>query len=100
MTLTIGRQPLPVIRLLIGLAVCPCLFAGKEYLAGPGEKIAPDELLVGLQPGADINRVLGSIAPRERSRSSRAANQAKQRAHSPLSSNEDVKCLKQKHLKA
>jgi thermitase len=63
MTLTIGPRPIPVTGLLIGLVICPCLFAGKEYLAGPGEKTAPDQLLVGLQPGADINRVLGSIAP-------------------------------------
>jgi len=64
MTLTIGRRPIPLTGLLIGLVICHCLFAGKEYLAGPGEKTAPDQLLVGLQPGADINRVLGSIAPR------------------------------------
>ena len=66
---------MPAIGLLMGLVVCPCLFAGKEYLAGPGEKTVPDELLVGLQPGADINWILGSVAPRGRARIvSRARN--------------------------
>jgi thermitase len=55
-------------RALIGLAIaltsCSGLFAGKEFLAGPGEIVAADQLLIGLQPGADIQAILASLAPR------------------------------------
>jgi thermitase len=50
--------------LLIALSSCSCLFAGKEFLAGPGEKVVADQLLIGLQPGADIQAILASQAPR------------------------------------
>ncbi len=46
------------------LAASPCLFAGKEYLAGPNEQVAADQLLVGLRPGADVNQIVGALAPR------------------------------------
>jgi thermitase len=53
-----------VIGLAITLTSCSCLFAGKEFLAGPGETVVADQLLIGLQPGADIQAILASLAPR------------------------------------
>src|SRR5271157_2106481 len=61
-----SRQSRPRIALVIGLAISPCLFAGREFLAGPGERVAPDQLVVGLQSGADIKQILASVAPRTR----------------------------------
>jgi len=49
--------------LLLGMAAGRCLLAGREFLAGRGEQVMPDQLVVGLQPGADINQVLASAAP-------------------------------------
>jgi thermitase len=64
MSSVFNRHTRALIGLLIALASCSCLFAGKEFLAGPGEKVAPDQLLIGLQPGADIQAIQASLAPR------------------------------------
>jgi len=49
--------------LLVGLSAGRCLFGGKEFLAGPGQQVVPDQLIVGLQPGADINQIIASAVP-------------------------------------
>jgi uncharacterized repeat protein (TIGR01451 family) len=49
--------------LLVLAAGCPSAFAGKEFLAGPHDQVQPDQLLVGLKPGADISQVLSAIVP-------------------------------------
>jgi thermitase len=59
-----NRHTRALIGLLIALSSCSCLFAGKEFLAGPGERVVPDQLLIGLQPGADIQAILAALAPR------------------------------------
>ncbi|HUB79539.1 MAG TPA: S8 family serine peptidase [Bryobacteraceae bacterium] len=64
MFLTVSRRPGLLTALLVVLTACPSLFGGKEFLAGPGERAAPDQLLVGLEPGADVNRIIPSIEPR------------------------------------
>src|SRR2546421_10429514 len=38
------------------------LWAGKEFVAGPGEETVPDELIVRLRAGADLNSVLASLS--------------------------------------
>src|ERR1039458_6208996 len=53
----------PLIALLFVLAFSSSLFAGKEFLAGPKEQVAPDELLVGLRPGADLKSLVAALAP-------------------------------------
>ena len=45
------------------LAASQTVFAGREYLAGLGAHIAPDQLLVRLEPGADITKILSAVAP-------------------------------------
>lgn len=57
-----GRHSKPLLALFV-LASGPCLFAGKEFLAGPREQVVPGQLLVGLQPGADINQIVRTLAP-------------------------------------
>src|ERR1035438_10420449 len=52
-----------LIVLLIGMTASQSLFAGKEFLAGPGEDVVADQLVVRLQLGADINRILASLVP-------------------------------------
>ena len=47
---------------LVVLLASPC-FAGREFVAGMGEQVVRDELLVGLQPGADIRQVLAAVEP-------------------------------------
>src|ERR1017187_8238184 len=64
MSSAFNRHTKALIGLLIALASCSCLFAGKEFLAGPGERVVADQLLIGLQPGADIHAILASLAPR------------------------------------
>jgi hypothetical protein len=49
--------------LLIGLTASRCLFAGKEFLAGPREEVVADQLVVRLQLGADINQILAALVP-------------------------------------
>jgi uncharacterized repeat protein (TIGR01451 family) len=58
-----GRHRGVPLALLIGLAMSPCLFAGKEFLAGPGEQVAPNQLVVGLRAGADINQIVAALVP-------------------------------------
>ena len=64
MSSAFNRHTRALIGFLMALTSCPCVFAGKEFLAGRGEKIVPDQLLIALQPGADIDAILGSLAPR------------------------------------
>ena len=56
------HRRLPII-LLIGLTASRCLFAGKEFLASPREEVVADQLVVGLQFGADINQILAALVP-------------------------------------
>ena len=62
MMLIFGRRK-PLVASVLLLAACGYSFAGKEFLAGPREQIVPNQLLVGLQPGADINQIVGALAP-------------------------------------
>src|SRR5580704_4594398 len=57
------RRSRSLIALLFVLASGPCLFAGKEFLAGLHEQVVPGQLLVGLQPGADIMQIVAALAP-------------------------------------
>src|ERR1017187_9538893 len=52
-----------LVALLVVLSAGQCLFAGKEFLAGPGEQVVPNQLIVGLQLGADINQIIASLVP-------------------------------------
>jgi uncharacterized repeat protein (TIGR01451 family) len=63
MVLVFGRYSKPLIALVFVLATGRCLFAGKEFLAGTREQIVAGQLLVGLQPGADINQILSALVP-------------------------------------
>jgi thermitase len=58
-----GIKSRPLIAWLLVLAAGRCLFAGREFLAGPREQIVAGQLLVGLQPGADINQILSALVP-------------------------------------
>ena len=58
-----GFHSKPLLALLVVVVSNGCLFAGKEFLAGPHDQVASDQLLVGLRFGADINQVLGAVAP-------------------------------------
>ena len=49
--------------LLLTLSAAPCLWAGKEFTAGPGESTLPDQLIVKLHSGANINQLLASVVP-------------------------------------
>jgi thermitase len=49
--------------LLLTLSAAPCLWAGKEFTAGPGESALPDQLIVKLHSGANINQLLASVVP-------------------------------------
>ena len=55
-----GRSNLPVAFVLL-LAASQCSFAGKQFLAGPRERVVPDQLLVGLHAGANINQVISAL---------------------------------------
>ena len=52
-----------LVALLVVLSAGQCLFAGKEFLAGPGEQVVPNQLIVGLKLGADINQIIASLVP-------------------------------------
>ncbi len=59
-----GFRSKSLIPLLLVLASgCP-LFGGKEFLAGPRDRVAADQLLVRLRRGADIGQILSALAPR------------------------------------
>ena len=58
-----GRYRNPRIALLLLLAAAQGAFAGKEFLAGAHEQVVPDQLLVGLQLGADIQQILNALVP-------------------------------------
>jgi len=51
-----------LIALMI-LVATPCLWAGKEFTANPGETVVADQLIVKLQAGANINQILSLITP-------------------------------------
>jgi thermitase len=63
-----GRPRKPRIAFLLLLAAGQCAFAGKEFLAGAHEQVVPDQLLVGLQPGADIQQILNALLPQAAAR--------------------------------
>src|SRR5579884_1647420 len=58
-----GRYSRSICTILAFLAAAPTAFAGKEFSPGPHDQVAPDQLLVGLQLGADINQILRLLAP-------------------------------------
>ncbi|HXS95629.1 MAG TPA: S8 family serine peptidase [Candidatus Limnocylindrales bacterium] len=47
----------------MSFSALPSFAAGKEFTAGPGESFVPDQLLIRLEPGADINSVLSQVPP-------------------------------------
>ena len=57
------RYRKPRIALVLLLAAGQCAFAGKEFLAGAHEQVVPNQLLVGLQLGADIQQILNAVVP-------------------------------------
>ena len=48
---------------LITVLAAHCLRAGKEFTAGPGESVVPDQLIVKLHSGANINQVVSLVVP-------------------------------------
>ena len=52
-----------LIALLVSLLVSPALWAGKEFTAGANETVVPNQLIVKLQSGANINQILASVVP-------------------------------------
>src|ERR1035441_7689623 len=59
----IGSRRRFLVAMLVLLAAGKCLFAGQEFLAGPGEQTVADQLIVRLQLGADINQIVASLLP-------------------------------------
>ena len=49
--------------LLIGFSCVPSLVAQTEFLAGTGEQFLPDQLIVRLQPGANIGQLISGVTP-------------------------------------
>jgi len=50
-------------KVLFALTFVSALWAGREFKAGPGEEVVPDELLVQFRPGAVPASVLSVVAP-------------------------------------
>src|SRR5271157_4499692 len=51
------------IAMLVLLSAGQCLFAGTEFLAAAGEPVVPNQLIVGLQLGADVSQIVSSLVP-------------------------------------